>query len=254
MLTLSNISVSYDGSRILREVNLVVEPGKVVCLMGRNGVGKTTTLKAIVGLVNLDAGSVSLGQTELGGLKPEQRARTGLGYVPQGRDIFPNLTVEENLRIGAIAQGRKLNGEVDRVFGLFPVLKEMLSRNGGVLSGGQQQQLAIGRALLTNPKVLLLDEPTEGIQPNIIDQIGDTIKKLRTHGLSGEDEQTADEIGNALKVLKREGQIGILLVEQYLDFCLEVGDDFYIMDRGAIVASGPIRQLNDDMVKTHLTV
>ena len=117
MLTLSNISVSYDGSRILREVNLAVEPGKVVCLMGRNGVGKTTTLKAIVGLVNLDAGSVSLGQTELGGLKPEQRARTGLGYVPQGRDIFPNLTVEENLRIGAIAQGRKLNGEVDRLLG-----------------------------------------------------------------------------------------------------------------------------------------
>jgi urea transport system ATP-binding protein len=254
MLTLSNISVSYDGSRILRDVSLTVEPGKVVCLMGRNGVGKTTTLKAIVGLVNLDSGSVTLGQTELGGLKPEQRARTGLGYVPQGRDIFPNLTVEENLRIGAIAQGRKLNGEVDRVFGLFPVLKEMLSRKGGVLSGGQQQQLAIGRALLTNPKVLLLDEPTEGIQPNIIDQIGDTIKKLRTHGLSGEDERTAEEIGNALKALRREGQIGILLVEQYLDFCLEVGDSFYIMDRGAIVANGPIAQLNDDIVKQHLTV
>jgi urea transport system ATP-binding protein len=254
MLTLSNISVSYDGSRILREVNLTVEPGKVVCLMGRNGVGKTTTLKSIVGLVNVDAGSVTLDQTELGGLKPEQRARTGLGYVPQGRDIFPNLTVEENLRIGAIAQGRKLNGEVDRVFGLFPVLKEMLSRKGGVLSGGQQQQLAIGRALLTNPKVLLLDEPTEGIQPNIIDQIGDTIKKLRTHGLSGEDERTAEEIGNALKALRREGKIGILLVEQYLDFCLEVGDSFYIMDRGAIVANGPIAQLNDDIVKQHLTV
>ena len=176
--------------------------------------------------------------------------------MPQGRDIFPNLTVWENLRIGAIAQGKKLNGEVDRVFQLFPVLKEMTQRRGGVLSGGQQQQLAIGRALLTNPKVLLLDEPTEGIQPNIIDQIGETIKKLRAHGLEGEEEENkrAEEIGNAIKLLRKEGQIGILLVEQYLDFCLDVGDSFYIMDRGSIVAEGPISQLNDDIVKQHLTV
>jgi urea transport system ATP-binding protein len=222
--------------------------------MGRNGVGKTTTLKSIVGLVKTDSGTVRLEETDLGNLKPEQRARSGLGYVPQGRDIVPNLTVEENLRIGAIAQGRKLNGEVDRVFGLFPVLKEMLSRKGGVLSGGQQQQLAIGRALLTGPKVLLLDEPTEGIQPNIIDQIGDTIKKLRTHGLGGEDEMAVEEIGEALKALRKEGQIGILLVEQYLDFCVEVGDNFYIMDRGSVVAEGPIANLTDDIVKEHLTV
>jgi urea transport system ATP-binding protein len=254
MLTLSKISASYDGSRILRDVSLSVEPGRVICLMGRNGVGKTTTLKSIVGLVKTDSGTVRLEETDLGNLKPEQRARAGLGYVPQGRDIFPNLTVEENLRIGAIAQGRKLNGEVDRVFGLFPVLKEMLSRKGGVLSGGQQQQLAIGRALLTGPKVLLLDEPTEGIQPNIIDQIGDTIKKLRTHGLGGEDEMAVEEIGEALKALRKEGQIGILLVEQYLDFCVEVGDNFYIMDRGSVVAEGPIANLTDDIVKEHLTV
>jgi urea transport system ATP-binding protein len=254
MLSLSNISVSYDGSRILRGVNLEVLPGQVVCLMGRNGVGKTTTLKSIVGLVKTDAGSVKLNQVELIGLKPDQRARHGIGYVPQGRDIFPHLTVWENLRIGAIAQQKKLNGEIDRVLQLFPILKEFLQRKGGMLSGGQQQQLAIGRALLTNPKLLLLDEPTEGIQPNIIDQIGETIKKLRNEGLVGDGRQYVEEIGDALKKLREEGRIGILLVEQYLDFCLDVGDSFYIMDRGAIVAAGPISHLNDEIVKQHLTV
>ncbi|MBI3414650.1 MAG: ABC transporter ATP-binding protein [Verrucomicrobia bacterium] len=254
MLTLSNIHVSYDGSRILRDVSLTVAPGEVVCLMGRNGVGKTTTLKAITGLVKLDSGSVKLAADELGAARPDARARHGLGYVPQGRDIFPNLTVWENLRIGAIAQKKKLNGEVDRVFQLFPVLKEMTQRKGGVLSGGQQQQLAIGRALLTNPKVLLLDEPTEGIQPNIIDQIGETIKKLRAHGLGEDEGKRVEEIGHAIKLLRKEAQIGILLVEQYLDFCIEVGDRFYIMDRGSIVAQGTIPELNDELVKQHLTV
>jgi urea transport system ATP-binding protein len=254
MLSLSNISVSYDGSRILRDVNLTVPAGAVVCLMGRNGVGKTTTLKSIVGLVKTDAGAVRLGDTDLTGLKPEQRARHGLGYVPQGRDIFPNLTVMENLRIGAIAQGRKINGELDRVFGLFPILKDMTQRKGGVLSGGQQQQLAIGRALLTHPKVLLLDEPTEGIQPNIIDQIGETIKKLSTHDPGAGEGERVEEIGHALKEIRKEGRIGILLVEQYLDFCLEVGDNFHIMDRGSIVAEGPIANLSDAIVKQHLTV
>ena len=254
MLTLSNIHVSYDGSRILRDVSLTVQPGQVVCLMGRNGVGKTTTLKSIVGLVKSDSGSVKLDGVELAGLKPDQRARHGLGFVPQGRDIFPHLTVQENLRIGAIAQGKKLNGELDRVYELFPVLKEMLQRKGGVLSGGQQQQLAIGRALLTNPKVLLLDEPTEGIQPNIIDQIGETIKKLRSEGLHGDGRNYVAEIGGAIQKLRKEGQIAILLVEQYLDFCVEVGDAFYIMDRGSIVAEGAMKTLGDDLVKRFLTV
>jgi urea transport system ATP-binding protein len=231
MLTVQQLAVSYDGSRILRGVDLEVPERSLVCLMGRNGVGKTTTLKSIVGLVRADAGSITLDGAALDGTKPDERARRGVGYVPQGRDIFPNLTVWENLKLSLVVHGAKANGQVDRVLQLFPVLKEMLQRKGGVLSGGQQQQLAIARALLTDPKVLLLDEPTEGIQPNIIDQIGET-----------------------LLTLKREGKLSILLVEQYLDFCISVADTFFIMDRGAIVANGPIANLNDDMVKQHLTV
>ena len=231
MLTLSNLSVSYDGSRILRGVNLDVQPKEVVCLMGRNGVGKSTTLKTIVGLLKPDSGSVTLDGAELRGLRPDERSRRGLGYVPQGRDIFPNLTVWENLELSLVIHGAKAKGELERVLELFPVLKEMLRRKGGVLSGGQQQQLAIARALLTEPKVLLLDEPTEGIQPNIIDLIGETVIKI-----------------------KSEGKVSILLVEQYLEFCLNVADRFYIMDRGSIVAQGPTAHLNDEIVKQHLTV
>ena len=182
MLSVQNLSVSYDGSRILRSVSLNVPERALVCLMGRNGVGKTTTLKAITGLVRSDEGTITLGGKNLSSEKAEQRARSGLGYVPQGRDIFPNLTVWENLKISLVVHGAKANGQVDRVLELFPVLKEMLKRKGGVLSGGQQQQLAIARALLTNPRVLILDEPTEGIQPNIIDQIGDAIRLLRRGG------------------------------------------------------------------------
>jgi urea transport system ATP-binding protein len=231
MLNLSNISVSYDGSRILRGVNLTVPENSLVCLMGRNGVGKTTTLKAIMGLVPVDEGSVTLVGNSLDGMKPDARSRAGLGYVPQGRDIFPHLTVWENLKISMVVHGVKDPGQIDRVLELFPILKEFLQRKGGVLSGGQQQQLAIARALLTDPKILILDEPTEGIQPNIIDLIGETLVKI-----------------------KNEGKISILLVEQYLDFCVGIGDSFYIMDRGAIVAEGPIADLNDDVVKQHLTV
>jgi urea transport system ATP-binding protein len=231
MLTVKNLNVSIGGSRILRGTTLEVPPKSVACLMGRNGVGKTTTLKSIVGLLRADSGQVSLEGQDLTDASPEARARAGIGYVPQGREIFPHLTVDENLRIGAIAQGKKLNGNLDRVFELFPILKEFLPRKGGMLSGGQQQQLAIGRALLTDPKVLILDEPTEGIQPNIIDQIGDTIRLLR-----------------------REGRMSILLVEQYLDFARELGDVFHIMDRGAVVANGPISALNETVVKKYLTV
>lgn len=230
MLNLTDINVSYDGSKVLRGVNLTVPDRSLVCLMGRNGVGKTTTLKSIVGLVRADSGTVKLDDVNLSVLPPDARARAGLGFVPQGRDIFPHLTVWENLKVSLVVHGTKAD-QVDRVLELFPILKEFLQRKGGVLSGGQQQQLAIARALLTDPKILILDEPTEGIQPNIIDLIGDTLLKI-----------------------KKEGKISILLVEQYLDFCLAVGDSFYIMDRGAVVAEGPIAQLNDDIVKKHLTV
>lgn len=231
MLTLSDISVSYDGSRILRGVNLHVPERSLVCLMGRNGVGKTTTLKSIVGLARTDSGAITLQGCRIDSLPPDARARCGVGYVPQGRDIFPNLTVWENLNLSLVIHGVKSKEPLERVLELFPVLKEMLQRRGGVLSGGQQQQLAIARALLTDPKILLLDEPTEGIQPNIIDQIGDTLLKI-----------------------KKEGRLSILLVEQYLDFCLGIGDSFYIMDRGSIAAEGPIAHLNDDIVRQHLTV
>jgi urea transport system ATP-binding protein len=231
MLEVAGMAVSYEGSRILRGVNLTVPDRSLVCLMGRNGVGKTTTLKSIIGLTRTDAGTIKFGGKDIVASPPDDRARMGLAYVPQGRDIFPNLTVWENLKISLVLHGTKANGELDRVLELFPVLKEMLQRKGGVLSGGQQQQLAIARALLTSPSLLLLDEPTEGIQPNIIDLIGDTLLKI-----------------------KKEGKISILLVEQYLDFCLGVGDSFYIMDRGAIVAGGPIAHLNDAIVKEHLTV
>jgi urea transport system ATP-binding protein len=231
MLQLTNIEASIGGSRILRGVTLEVPDKSVLCLMGRNGVGKTSTLKTIVGNLKAQAGTVTLNGTSLNGLSPEARARCGIGYVPQGREIFPHLTVEENLKIGAIAQGKKLNGNLDRVLSLFPILKEFMPRKGGMLSGGQQQQLAIGRALLTEPKILILDEPTEGIQPNVIDQIGDTIRLLR-----------------------QEGKMGILLVEQYLDFAKELGDTFAIMDRGVVVAHGAMTELTDEVVTAHLTV
>src|SRR6266446_5827733 len=230
MLTVQSIELSIGGSRILRGVDFEVPDHQVFCLMGRNGVGKTSTLRSIVGLMKPSAGRISLAGQDITRLSSEARAAAGIGYVPQGRDIFPQLTVEENLRIGAIALGKKPNGSLDRVFSLFPIIKDFLPRKGGMLSGGQQQQLAIGRALLTEPKLLILDEPTEGIQPNIIDQIGEAIKLLRKESIT------------------------ILLVEQYLEFCKELADNFAILDRGSVVAQGPVGELTDIVVKQHLTV
>ena len=231
VLEVNGLEASIGGSRILRGVQFEVPPKSVFCLMGRNGVGKTSTLKALVGLLGTDGGSMQLDGHSLVGMRPEERARLGIGYVPQGREIFPHLTVEENLIIGTVARGTKLNGQLDRIYTLFPIIKEFLSRKGGMLSGGQQQQLAIARALLTEPKLLILDEPTEGIQPNIIDQIGEAIKMLRG-----------------------EGKMSILLVEQYLDFCKELGDNFAILVRGSVAASGPMTTLSDEMIKEFLTV
>lgn len=231
-LSVSNLHVSIGGSAILRGVDLTIRPQTVFCLMGRNGVGKSSTLKSIMGLLPADSGSIGLEGNPIHRASSSDRARAGLGYVPQGREIFPHLTVEENLFIGLNARGLKRDAsQTDRIYTLFPIIREFLHRKGGMLSGGQQQQLAIGRALLTNPKVLILDEPTEGIQPNIIDQIGDAIKMLRA-----------------------EGRMSILLVEQYLDFCKELGDDFAILERGAVAASGEMTSLTDDIVKEFLTV
>ena len=231
VLELNDIEAAIGGSLILRGVSFDIPEKSVFCLMGRNGVGKTSTLRALTGLLPTQGGTIRCRGESLDGLRPEARARRGLGFVPQGRDIVPHLTVEENLLIGAVARGKKVKNEIDRVFALFPILKDFLARKGGMLSGGQQQQLAIGRALLTHPKLLILDEPTEGIQPNIIDQIGEAIKQL-----------------------KDEGEMSILLVEQYLDFCRELGDSYAILERGAVASAGPMHTLTDEIVKQFLTV
>lgn len=254
LLSLTSVETYIGGSRILRGVDLEVNTGEVVALMGRNGVGKTTTLRSITGILPVRTGTICFGGQRIDQMAPDARARAGIGYVPQGRDIFPHLTVEENLHVGLVVHRRRgveAKSALERVYTLFPVLKEMLSRKGGVLSGGQQQQLAIGRALLTNPKLLILDEPTEGIQPSIIEQIGDTLKKLKDEGF-GHDPSV--EVQNAVKALKAEGKLAILLVEQFVDFCREVADRFYAMDRGAVVVSGPIASLTDEVVKEHLQV
>jgi len=228
VLEISQINQFYGGSHTLWDAQLSVPAGGCVCLMGRNGVGKTTLLKVIMGLLPARSGSLKFDGQEMVALKPEKRARLGIGYVPQGREIFADLTVEENLRVGLAAKGRRTLPE--KIFALFPVLKKMLGRRGGDLSGGQQQQLAIGRALASEPKLIILDEPCEGIQPNIVHEIGDVIMKLNEEG------------------------IAVLLVEQKLPFARRVARTFCMMDRGRTVASGEIAGLNDEIVRQHLIV
>ena len=231
LLSVQGLRASYDESSILRGIDLEVPPNSVVALLGRNGVGKTTLLRSIMGLMPRSEGSIEFEGTGIESLRPDQRARLGLGYVPQGRDIFPNLTVQENLEVSLSIAGEAGKSWLEQVYELFPVIKDMLGRKGGVLSGGQQQQLAIGRALLINPKLLILDEPTEGIQPSIIDQIED-----------------------AIQTLKSEGNLSIILVEQYLDFAKAASDTFYILDRGSVVHSGQSGELTSGVIEKYLTV
>ena len=231
LLSVKGLKASYDESIILRGIDMIVKPNSVVALLGRNGVGKTSLLRSIMGQMPKIEGSITFEGQSIESLRSDQRARMGLGYVPQGRDIFPNLTVQENLEVSMSISGQAGRDRLDEVYELFPVVKDMLARKGGVLSGGQQQQLAIGRAILTNPKLLILDEPTEGIQPSIIDQIED-----------------------AIHMLKKRGNLSIILVEQYLDFAKAASDEFYILDRGSVVLSGQSEQLTSAVIDKHLTV
>jgi urea transport system ATP-binding protein len=231
MLRVQGLSVGYGDSQILWDVHLHIPKGQIVCLMGRNGVGKTTLLKSVIGLLSAQAGAIIFDGQEITRVRPEQRARRGMGYVPQGREIFPQLTVWENLSLGLLAQKGRQGKVPDTVFQLFPALSGLLNRKGGFLSGGQQQQLAIARALMTEPKLLLLDEPTEGIQPSIIQEIEEVIARIKT-----------------------EGRVTILLVEQYLEFAWRLADAFYMMEKGSIVAHGEIAELTVDIVKQYLTV
>lgn len=231
MLNVQALNQFYGESHTLWDVNMDIAAGSCVCLMGRNGVGKTTMLKTIMGLLPARSGNIEFGGVELTNKDASQRARVGIGYVPQGRDIFAQLTVEENLLTGLQARADKRKSIPELVYELFPVLKDMKHRRGGDLSGGQQQQLAIGRALCLDPKLLILDEPTEGIQPNIVRQIGDVITRLN-----------------------QELNITVLLVEQKLPFARRVGKSFIIMDRGRCEATGAMSELDDELVKQYLSV
>ncbi|WP_447972575.1 urea ABC transporter ATP-binding subunit UrtE [Nitrospira sp. Kam-Ns4a] len=236
MLRLDNLNVYYGESHILRNVSFEVGADQVVCLMGRNGVGKTTLLKTIMGLLRSKTGRILFNGADVSHEPPDRRVRRGLAYVPQGREIFPHLTVRENLRIGLEARGMPVTLALEReayeeVFALFPKLTVLLERPGGVLSGGEQQQLAIARALLAKPKLLLLDEPTEGIQPSIVDQIERVIEGF-----------------------KAERRFAILLVEQYMEFAARLADTYVIMAKGAVVASGKTTELTEEQVRQHLVV
>jgi urea transport system ATP-binding protein len=230
-LTITGVNQFYGGSHTLWDVDLAVPAGARMCLMGRNGMGKTTLLKCIMGLQAVRTGGVVFDGSDLLKLPAEQRARLGIGYVPQGREIFSHLTVEENLRVGLGVRKNSPRTIPSRIFDLFPVLKRMMKRRGGDLSGGQQQQLAIGRALVLEPKLLILDEPTEGIQPNIVHEIGDIILRLN----------------------KEEG-LTVLLVEQKLPFARRVASEFCILDKGRRVVAGAIGELTDEVVRAHLSV
>jgi urea transport system ATP-binding protein len=231
MLEVKNVDLHYGAAQALRDVSVVVEPGKVTCVLGRNGVGKTSLMRAIIGHQPISGGEILWEGRDITRMPPFERARRGIAYVPQGREIFPLLTVRENLETGFAPLKRADRTIPDDIFSLFPVLKDMLGRRGGDLSGGQQQQLAIGRALVTRPRLIVLDEPTEGIQPSII-----------------------KDIGRAIDYLRSKGDIGILLVEQYLDFAEALGDRFYVMERGRVVVEGLKGEVDRDALHRSMAI
>ena len=231
MLTVSNVDLYYGAAQALRSVSMQVKPGRVMCVMGRNGVGKTSLLRAIVGQQPVRSGDIRWNEESLLALAPHERARRGVAFVPQGREIFPLLTVKENLETGYAPIPRRERFVPNEIFDLFPVLADMMGRRGGDLSGGQQQQLAIARALVTRPKLLVLDEPTEGIQPSII-----------------------KDIGRAIDYLRQKGEMAILLVEQYFEFARDLCDDYVVMDRGAVVLAGERATMVESDVRRRLSV
>jgi len=231
MLAVESIDLFYGAAQALRSVSLEAKPGRVTCVLGRNGVGKTSLMRAIIGHQGIASGRIMWDGEDMSRLAPHQRARRGVAYVPQGREIFPLLTVRENLETGYAPVPRSQRFVPDEIFELFPVLKDMLWRRGGDLSGGQQQQLAIGRALVTRPKLLVLDEPTEGIQPSII-----------------------KDIGRAIDYLRAKGDMAIVLVEQYFDFARDLGDDFVVMDRGAVVLAGEKSTMVESEMRSYMSV
>lgn len=232
MLEVTQLNQYYGSSHTLRGVSLTAKKGECLALLGRNGVGKTTLLKCLMGVLPVAQGKVVFNGRDITRLSPHARAKLGIAYVPQGRDIFARLTVEENLLMGmAVKSGRQASRIDDMVYDLFPVLKEMLQRRGGDLSGGQQQQLAIARALLASPELIIFDEPTEGIQPSVI-----------------------KDIGRVIRLLKQRGDIAIVLCEQYFDFARELADQFIVLSRGSVVASGGAELMDGEDVKRHLAV
>jgi urea transport system ATP-binding protein len=231
MLQAENLNLYYGASHALRDVGVTATPGKITCVLGRNGVGKTSLMRALVGLQGVRSGKIMWEGQDIIGLKPHERARRGIAMVPQGREIFPRLTVYENLETGMAPLPRGERRIEDEIFALFPVLHEMRNRRGGDLSGGQQQQLAIARALVTRPRLLLLDEPTEGIQPSIIKDIGRVIRELANRGT-----------------------MAIVLVEQYFDFARALADNFILLQRGEVVVEGDASRLDADDVRRYLTV
>jgi urea transport system ATP-binding protein len=229
MLAIEKLSVAYGETLIVRDVDLAVGPGEVVCLMGRNGVGKSTLLKSVMGLLRSRSGRILFEGKDITNASPDKRARAGIGYVPQGREIFPQLTVLENLQVGMMANPDRRRDVPDQIYDYFPKLKTLLPRKGGVLSGGEQQQLAIARALVAKPKLLILDEPTEGIQPTVITLIGKVLEEI-----------------------KKDGKVSVLLVEQYIEFASKLADSYLVMEKGSIVIRGTAAELDKEAIKPYL--